>query len=106
MTSLQLINPGGAGRGMGRANREISRIVDRTEIAVITTAAAATVEHARLDAIDEVAARGLQGVALVTQLEQQLAQAVPLAASRLQAIGDMHALATAQEITSFGRRLP
>jgi hypothetical protein len=35
----------------------------------------------------------------VTQMEQQLAQAVPLAASRLQAIGDLHALASGQIVT-------
>lgn len=92
--------------GWSKAGRDLARIVTGTELAVVRVAAQATVENARLDAIDGVAARGLQGVAMVTQLEQQLAQAVPLAASRLQAIGDMHALATAQEITSFTRRLP
>ena len=33
---------------------------------------------------------GNEGVAMITQLEQQLATALPLAESRLQAIGDMH----------------
>jgi hypothetical protein len=91
---------------LSRAGREIARIVSGTELAVVRVAAQATVEDARLDAIDGVAGRGLQGVAMVTQLEQQLAQSVPLAAGRLQAIGDMHALAVAQEVTSFSRRLP
>lgn len=48
----------------------------------------------------------MNGVALVSQLEQQLSQVVPLAAGRLQALGDMHALATAQELANFSRRLP
>ena len=42
---------------------------------------------------------------MVTQLEQQLATAVPLAASRLQAIGDMHALASADVVAVAPRRL-
>lgn len=42
---------------------------------------------------------------MVTQFEQQLSQAVPLAASRLQAIGDMYTLQVAMEISSFTRGL-
>ncbi|WOQ17594.1 hypothetical protein [Raineyella sp. W15-4] len=85
--------------------RAISRLSASTELATLKATAQAQVEQARLDAIDQVAARGMQGVAMVTQFEQQLAQAVPLAASRLQAIGDMHALQVAMEISSFTRGL-
>jgi hypothetical protein len=48
----------------------------------------------------------MEGVALVSQLEQQLSQIVPMATGRLQALGDMHALTCAQELASFSRRLP
>ncbi|SDB87247.1 hypothetical protein GA0111570_105311 [Raineyella antarctica] len=85
--------------------RAINRLASSTELATLTAAARAQVEQARLDAIDQVAARGMQGVAMVTQFEQQLTQAVPLAASRLQALGDMHALQVAMEISSFTRGL-
>jgi hypothetical protein len=98
-------NAGTAPSGWSKAGRDLARIVTSTEVAVSRVASQASLENARLDAIDGVAARGLQGVAMVTQLEQQLAQAVPLAASRLQAIGDMHALTTAQEMASFTRRM-
>ncbi len=89
-----------------RQGRAISKVVRGAELAVVKTAAAAHIETARLDAIDTVTSRALQGVALVSQMEQQLAQSVPIAASRLQAIGDMHALATASQVASFARRLP
>ena len=42
---------------------------------------------------------------MVSQLEQQLAQTVPIATSRLQAVGDIHALATVNELNGFSRRL-
>lgn len=85
--------------------RAVNRLASHTELATMQSQARAQVEQARLDAIDQVAARGMQGVAMVTQFEQQLAQAVPLAASRLQALGDMHALQVAMELSSFTRGL-
>lgn len=88
-----------------RKGREVTRLVDNTELAILDINATALVEHARLDAIDSVASRALQGVALISQLEQQLAGAVPMATSRLQAIGDMHALTVAGELASLSRRL-
>ena len=88
-----------------RQGRAISKVVRGAELAVVKTAAAAHIETARLDAIDTVTSRALQGVALVSQMEQQLAKSVPIAASRLQAIGDMNALTMVNEIASFARRL-
>jgi hypothetical protein len=46
----------------------------------------------------------MQGVAMVSQLEQQLSDMVPLAHSRLQAIGDMHAMASADVLAKAARR--
>ena len=45
--------------------------------------AVAEIETAKHDALQQIAGRAMQGVALVSQLEQQLAQVVPIAASRL-----------------------
>ncbi|WP_460841119.1 hypothetical protein [Nocardioides marmoraquaticus] len=42
---------------------------------------------------------------MVSQLEQQLSQMMPLATSRLQAIGDMHALASAEIVADTARWL-
>ena len=43
--------------------------------------------------------------AAISQLEQQLGRVVPIATSRLQAIGDMHALASAEVVAHAPRRL-
>lgn len=88
-----------------RQSREISRIVASSEVAVVRTAAAAHEEDAKLDAIDHIAGRGMQGVAMISQLEQQLGHSVPIAVTRLQAVGDMHALTVANVVASFSRRL-
>lgn len=105
MSQIQPYSPGASSSPFSRQSRDIARIVSRSELAVVRTAAAAHEEDTRLDAIDHIAGRALQGVAMVSQLEQQLAQSVPIATTRLQAIGDMHALTVASEVTSFPRRL-
>ncbi len=86
-------------------SRALAQLTKQTEIAVAHVASATAVETATLDGLEIVAGRAMQGVAMVSQLEQQLAQAVPLAASRLQAIGDMHALASANVVSSASRPL-
>lgn len=108
MSHLELFTGSSASSSspLSRAGREVSRIVSGAELATVRAAAAAHVEQSRLDAIDHVAGRAMQGVALVSQLEQQLATSVPFATSRLQAIGDMHAFVVASEVAGFGRRLP
>jgi hypothetical protein len=90
---------------LSRQGRELARIGQATEIAVARTIAIAEVETAKLDALDQIAARALQGVGLVSQLEQQFSQIVPIAATRLQAVGDMHALASAGVVAQAPRRL-
>lgn len=85
--------------------RALSRIVSRAELQVASLAAEAHVESAKLDAIDQVTQRALQGTALVAQLESQLAEAVPSAAFRLAQIGQAHTLAMVGEVHNFGRGL-
>lgn len=85
--------------------RALSRIVSRAELQVANLAAEAHVESAKLDAIDQVTQRALQGTAMVAQLESQLAEAVPSAAFRLAQIGQAHTLAMVGEVHSFGRGL-
>lgn len=91
--------------GLSRHSRGLSRLAQSTDLAVARSTAIAEIESAKLDALQQIAGRAMQGVALVNQLEQQLAQVVPIAASRLQAIGDMHALATAEVVAQAPRRL-
>lgn len=102
MSSIQPYAPPAPFSGQGRV---LARIGQHAEVAVARTNAIAEIESAKLDALQQIAGRAMQGVALVSQLEQQLAQVVPLATSRLQAIGDMHALATAEVVAQAPRRL-
>ena len=92
-------------RTLTRTGRELNRISDAVDVEVATTIAKTECELAQLDGLQTITGRAMQGVALTTQLEQQLATAVPLAASRLQAIGDMHALASADVVAGAPRRL-
>ena len=103
MSGLQPFAEQGRVPALSRHSREVSRIIGATDLAVVRVAAGAQVDTARLDAVDMVAMRAMQGVGLVSQLEQQLAQVVPIAASRLQAIGDMHAYASVNVVASMAR---
>jgi hypothetical protein len=102
MSSLEPVAQAGFFR---RPNRELGRLSQSADLALARTNAAVELELARLDGLQQVAGRAMQGVAMVSQLEQQLAQLVPIAASRLQAIGDMHALASAEVVAQATRRL-
>lgn len=88
-----------------RTGRELSRLSQSTELAVADRMAVAQVECAALDAIQQVAGRAMQGVALVSQLEQHLSAIVPEAEHRLRAIGDIHALASAEVVSRAPRRM-
>lgn len=86
------------GRALGRLNADVSIQTARIE-------AAAEVQAIRADAVTYVAKRAMQDIAMLTQLEQQLAVMVPLASGRLAAIGDMTALALTDVVTDTLRRL-
>ncbi len=75
----------------------------RLQTARIETAA--EVQAVRAGAVTYVGKQALQDVALMTQLEQQLATLVPLAAGRLQAIGDLTALAVAEVVSDTQRQV-
>jgi hypothetical protein len=84
--------------------RALSRLSQSTDLAIATVNAQADIEAAQLDGLQMLAGRAMQGVAMVSQLEQQLSDMVPLAHSRLQAIGDMHAMASADVLAKAARR--
>ncbi|HEX2903372.1 MAG TPA: hypothetical protein VHO01_07925 [Jatrophihabitans sp.] len=87
----------GRGAPVTRATgRAIDRITTSAGLAVVRVNARADVQACKVDAASAVTQRALQGAAFVSQVEQQLALAVPLAASRLQAIGDIGALGLTQ----------
>lgn len=111
MSNIELYQGGGAGLGQfqpsvwTKQGRAVARVLGGTELGLARLSGEAQLEQARLDALDAVAGRAMQGVAMVSQLEGQLSSMVPLAASRLQAIGDMHAFTVASEMAAFARRV-
>jgi len=107
MSQLQPYTGGGAvSSPLSRQGRAIGRIVGGAELATVRVAAAAHVEQARLDALDHVTSRAMQGVALVAQAEAHLVEVVPHAAGRVRHIANAHTLVLAGEVASFSRRLP
>jgi hypothetical protein len=90
-----------------RANRRVARIVANTELAIVSVAGRAAIEAARLEALQAIATQAMTGIAAVGIAESQLSLVAPLAAlaGRLQAVGDGHALASLEVVTSAPRRL-
>jgi len=88
-----------------QVDRSLARLRAGTVVQVARVDSRATVQAAQVDAVAAVAQRALQNVAFVTQIEQQLGQAVPMAVSRLQAIGDLSTLAMSQVVTDTATQL-
>lgn len=57
MSQIQPYSPGGSPSPFSRQSRDIARIVSRSELAVVRTAAATHEEDAWMDAIDHIAGR-------------------------------------------------
>lgn len=60
---------------------------------------------AKTDAVTQVGGRALQRVAMLSQLEQQLAQSVPIAATRLQGIADLTTMGVGEVVLDSVYRL-
>lgn len=75
-----------------RSGRELGRLAAANERALARISNTGSIARAEVRELTATAREAELGVALVTQMEQQLGQLVPLAVSRLQAIGDAHAL--------------
>src|ERR1700727_1837200 len=103
-----IIPSGGAvpvGRGTRYAGRALSRIDDRVMVGLAEIEAEAELQATRVMAVSYVGKRAMHEVALLSQLEGQLATLVPMATSRLQAIGDMLALDMADVVGNTVRRV-
>ena len=92
-----------------RSNRDFARSLNdldaRRQLRVAQIEAAADIQALKVDAVVYVGKRAMHNVAMLSQLEGQLATLVPLATSRLQAIGDMTALAITDVVSDTLRRL-
>ena len=77
------------------AARATSQLTTQASVESSRIKTVAELQALRIEAVGHVGRRAEHNLALLTQLEQQLTMLVPLAAGRLQAIGDMTALAVA-----------
>jgi hypothetical protein len=102
MSNIQPYRPQSA---IGRSGRALARLSTDTSIAVAVTEARAEVEAAKVDGIAAVGAKALQDVAMISQIEQSLAQIVPHASGRLATVADLAALSMADVVANAGRRM-
>lgn len=86
-------------------DRHLSTIDARKVVGLAELEAKAQLEAARVHAVGYVGQQALQSVAMVSQLEGQLAAICPMAVGRLQGIADLTALAVAQVVSDAHRRL-
>ena len=87
------------------SGRALARIDSRTELGLAEIESQAELQAARVMAVGYVGKRAMHEVAMISQLEQQLATLVPMATGRLQAIGDMVALEAADVVADTVRRV-
>ncbi len=90
------------GRGVGR---DLSTIDAQSEVAIARIDSTSDIETAKVDAVGSVGKRAMWIVADISQAEQQLGQLVPMAVSRLQAIGDVAALSAAEIVADLSGQL-
>lgn len=106
MSNLPVVSSGGlSGPLSRRGSRALAALDDQTTFALARIEHAADLQVARVDAVGFVGERAMQRVAMVSQMEQQLVSMVPLAASRIQAIGDMVALAAVDIVADTRRQV-
>lgn len=105
MSNIEIYG-GGASRGISRrAGRTLQQVGEHTSVQIARVEGRADIQAAQVDAVAAVTQRAMQGVAFISQMEGQLGQAVPLAVTRLQAIGDLAALAMGQVVTDTVTKL-
>jgi len=87
------------------SGRVLAQIEAETDIGLARIESAAELQVARVMAVGCVGKQAMHEVALISQLEQQLATLVPMATGRLQAIGDMMALDAAEIVSDTVRQV-
>ena len=92
-------------RGSRLAARAVVSLDRQTDIGLARIEHAAELQVGRVQAVGYVGNKAMHEVALVSQLEANLCALVPMAVSRLQAIGDMVALAAAEVVSQTVRRV-
>ena len=97
----------GASRSLSRqADRAVARINAGASLDVARVNSVGTVQMAKVDVVGAVTQRAVGAAAFISQYEQSLAQVVPIAATRLEAIATVGCVALTQVImdTTFALR--
>lgn len=106
MSNIEQYRGTTASRGISRQiGRGLARIDAHASMDIARVQAREDIQNAQVEAMASVTQRGLQGVAFVAQVEQQLGQSVPMAVSRLQAIADIGALGISQVVMDTANKL-
>lgn len=103
--SSDLVRSSSPGTLSWRVSRGLARLEDHSLLGRAEIETAASLQAAKADALGAVAGRAMQDVALLSQMEQQLAQTVPLASGRLAAIADAAALSMTGIVADTACRL-
>jgi len=88
-----------------RVTRTLTRLSTDTTISTAVIQANAEVEAAKVDGVSAVAAKAMQDVALLSQMEQSLAHAVPHASGRLATVADLAAISIAGVVADAASRI-
>lgn len=89
----------------GRTGRALNRVSNETSLSVAVIQAKTEIECTRVSGVSAVAATALNQTALLTQMEQSLAQSCPAASGRLAVIADLTAMTLADVVTTAARRI-
>ena len=95
-------SPNGLSR---RTSRGLANLQNDGVLQLAKIEQSALIQTSKVDAVTYVGRAAMQQVAMVSQLEQQLAQAVPMATTRLQGIADITAVALAEVVVDTAARM-
>jgi hypothetical protein len=85
--------------------RSLAHIDNQTTVELAKIEQVAELQVARLHGLTFVGSQAMHGVAMVSQLEGQLAQLIPLATTRLQGVADVYAFCVAQVVVDTLHRM-
>lgn len=92
-------------RSSARGTRTVARLATDVTISTAVVQAKAEVEATVVDALSALTLKAMQDVALISQVEQSLAQTVPHASGRLATIADLAAVQIASVVANSASRL-
>ena len=99
-------SPSGLSRYEDRLNtRAVARMGAHTEIELARIEHKAVEQAAKVDAVGFVTVTGMHRVAMISEVEQQLAKLSPLGISRVEAIANFGALGIAEVVADTVRKV-